>query len=115
MADGDWRFPVLCYNFCVSTETSVNSRTRARIVVRGIVQGVNFRWFTQRRASELGLDGYVRNAADGSVHVTVEGTRASIEQLLQALRVGPSAAVVESVHVEWHTPSGEFHRFEVRG
>lgn len=107
-------FPRLCYNFAVHTESQLNQRTRARVLVRGIVQGVNYRWFTQRRASELGLTGYVRNAPDGSVQVLVEGEREKIEQLLDALRVGPSAAVVESVNVEWHAPSGEFERFEVR-
>jgi acylphosphatase len=98
----------------VSTETNINQKTRAHVVVRGIVQGVNYRWFTQRRASDLGLTGYCRNAADGSVEITVEGARAQILQLLEALRIGPSAAVVESVQVEWHAPSGEFDSFEVR-
>ncbi len=98
----------------MSIETIVKQETRAQISVRGIVQGVNFRWFTQRRASDLSLTGFVRNAADGSVQIIVEGARATIEQLLEALRIGPSAAVVESVQVEWHAPSGEFDRFEVR-
>jgi acylphosphatase len=92
----------------------VAQRTRALITVRGIVQGVNYRWFTQRHASELHLTGYVRNLMDGSVQVVAEGPRAEIEQLLETLRAGPSAAVVESVDVEWHAPSGEFDRFEVR-
>src|SRR6187399_2682045 len=97
-----------------SINTSVGRKTRAHVTVRGIVQGVNYRWFAQRRASELQLTGYVRNAADGSVQATVEGERQVIERLVDALRVGPSAAVVESVQVEWHAPSGEFDRFEVR-
>lgn len=99
----------------MSIQTTDKNKTRAQIVVRGIVQGVNYRWFTQRRASDLGLTGFARNAADGSVQITLEGARELIEQLLEALRVGPSAAVVESVQVEWHAPSGEFDRFEVRG
>lgn len=98
----------------MSIKTSDKNRIRAQIVVRGIVQGVNYRWFTQRRASDLGLTGFARNAPDGSVQITLEGERERIEQLLEALRVGPSAAVVESVQVEWHAPSGEFDRFEVR-
>lgn len=98
----------------MTKEKQLLQNTRAQIVVRGIVQGVNFRWFTQRRASDLGLTGFVRNASDGSVQVTVEGARGAIEQLLEMLRMGPSAAVVESVQVEWHAPSGEFDRFEVR-
>jgi acylphosphatase len=106
-------FLYLCYNFAVSTQP-VKQKTRAQIVVRGIVQGVNYRWFTQRRAAELHLTGYVMNMPDGSVLVVAEGARDEIEILLDALRVGPSAAVVESVQVEWHAPSGEFDRFEVR-
>ncbi len=104
----------LCYNFAVSTKALAMQKTRANVVVRGIVQGVNYRWFTQRRASDLGLTGFVRNAPDGSVHATIEGTRENIEHLLDTLRVGPSAAVVESLDVAWHAPSGEFDRFEVR-
>lgn len=89
-------------------------KVQARITVRGIVQGVNYRWFTQRRASELNVMGYARNMPDGSVLVIAEGARAEIQQLVEALRVGPSAAVVENVQIEWRAPSGEFDRFEVR-
>ncbi len=103
----------MCYNFAVTTQ-SVQEKTRAEITVRGIVQGVNFRWFTQRRASELNLTGYVMNMPDGSVNAVVEGARSDIQELFETLRVGPSAAVVENVNVEWRAPSGEFDRFEVR-
>lgn len=89
-------------------------KTRAQISVRGIVQGVNYRWFTQRRADALHVTGYVCNMPDGSVFVVAEGPRIEIESLIESLRAGPSAAVVESVQVEWHAPSGEFDRFEVR-
>jgi acylphosphatase len=82
--------------------------------VRGLVQGVNYRWFTQRRAADLGLTGYVRNMPDGTVLAVIEGPREKIQTLLEALRLGPSSAVVENVDVEWHAPLGEFERFEVR-
>jgi acylphosphatase len=87
---------------------------RAQMTVRGIVQGVNYRWFAQRGANELGLTGYVRNMPDGTVLVVAEGSRAAIEQLVETLRRGPSAAVVENISVEWGAPQGEFERFEVR-
>jgi acylphosphatase len=106
--------PILCYNFHMTSESSGGTRVRASIRVRGIVQGVNYRWFTQRRAAALGLTGFVRNLPDGSVQVDVEGERASIQQLLEALRIGPAAAVVESVETAWHAPSGEYQQFEVR-
>ncbi len=79
-----------------------------------MVQGVNFRWYTQRRASDLGLTGFVRNLPDGSVEVVAEGPRSSLDSLLDFLHVGPSSAEVESVETRWSSPTGEFSRFEVR-
>ncbi len=90
----------------------MNARVTA--IVTGLVQGVNFRWFTQRRASELGLVGHVRNRSDGSVELIAEGPRDALERLLDAVRVGPASAVVENVQVDWDAPTGEFHRFEIR-
>lgn len=98
----------------MAIHSGIDAKVRAQITVRGIVQGVNYRWFAQRNASERGLTGYVRNMPDGSVQVVAEGQRAEIEQLIEALRVGPSAAVVESVTVDWNPPQGDFQRFEVR-
>jgi acylphosphatase len=83
-------------------------------IVTGIVQGVNFRWFTQRRAAGLGLVGYVQNRSDGSVEFIAEGTRDALERLLEVVRVGPASAVVENVDAQWHAPTGEYHRFEIR-
>lgn len=93
---------------------SAHPTARVTAIVTGLVQGVNFRWFTQRRASELGLVGYVRNHSDGSVEFVAEGLRDALERLLDAARVGPSSAVVENVQVKWEMPTGEFHRFEIR-
>ncbi|MBI5652813.1 MAG: acylphosphatase [Chloroflexi bacterium] len=87
---------------------------RLTAIVTGIVQGVNFRWFTQRRAAELGLVGYVRNRANGSVECVAEGSRDELARLLDAIRLGPSEAVVENVDARWTTSTGEFHRFEIR-
>jgi acylphosphatase len=91
-----------------------NDLSRVSGIVTGIVQGVNFRWFTQRRATELGLAGYVRNRSDGSVEFVAEGTRGDLERLLDTVRVGPSMAVVENVETQWSAPTGEFYRFDIR-
>ena len=93
----------------------VNSKNaRLHGTVTGVVQGVNFRWFTQRRASELGLVGWVRNRPDSSVEFVAEGSRDVLERLLDVVRMGPSTAVVENVDVQWSASTGEFHRFEIR-
>ncbi len=92
----------------------MSTNVRLTGIVTGLVQGVNFRWFTQRRGTELGLVGYVRNRADGSVEFVAEGTRDALERLLDAARVGPPAAVVENVEARWGVATGEFGRFEIR-
>lgn len=81
--------------------------------VRGLVQGVSFRYYTLHRARELGLSGFVRNLWDGSVEVVAEGPRKSLEQLLSWLHQGPPGADVDQVSVLWEQASGKFGRFEV--
>ncbi len=91
-----------------------SQNVRLQGIVTGVVQGVNFRWYTQRRASDLGLVGWVRNRPDGSVEFVAEGARIDLERLLDFVRIGPSMAVVENVEVQWSAATGEFHHFEIR-
>jgi len=72
---------------------------RCRVVVRGRVQGVGFRWFVRERARALGLAGSVANRADGSVEVQAEGDQAAIDSFLDHLRAGPAGAQVLGVDV----------------
>ena len=90
------------------------AQRRLEAVVHGRVQGVSFRFYTQRRAVELGLTGYVRNRWDGTVQVIAEGRQAELEELLAFLRVGPRSALVTEVNIRWTAPSSGFERFEVR-
>ena len=62
------------------TDTKTSERIEATI--RGTVQGVGFRWFIVRRASDLGLVGWTSNEPDGSVKVVAEGSPAALDQLL---------------------------------
>jgi acylphosphatase len=70
---------------------------RLRVVVRGRVQGVGFRWFVQQSADSLGLAGWVRNTPHGSVELEAEGSAPEVEQLRAMLREGPPRARVEAV------------------
>lgn len=90
------------------------AEARLQAIVHGRVQGVNFRYYTQRRARELGLTGYVRNVWDGTVEAVAEGQRSDLEELLAFLRTGPRAAFVTRVDVQWPAPTGDFDHFEVR-
>lgn len=83
-----------------------------RAIVRGRVQGVNFRSFVATRARFLGLVGYARNLADGrAVEVVAEGPREALEQLLEYLREGPRSSRVGSVELEWGEATGSFRDF----
>jgi acylphosphatase len=82
-------------------------------IVRGRVQGVSFRHYTQLYARELGLTGWVRNLPDGTVEVTAEGTREALEQLLAFLNQGPQGArVVHLIH-RWNLASNQFDDFHI--
>ncbi len=63
---------------------------RARLYVRGRVQGVGFRWWTRSRALELGLVGHARNTADGRVEVVAQGSPGAVDALEGLLREQPS-------------------------
>ncbi len=84
-----------------------------RIIIRGRVQGVNFRTFTARYATSLGLTGRVRNLADSSVEVQAEGERNLLEQLVERLEAGPTAARVEKVETTWSAYSGKHTDFRI--
>ncbi len=65
--------------------------------VEGRVQGVGFRYFVVRRASELGLRGWTRNLYDGSVEVAAAGPEPALDALENAISSGPPHARVTGV------------------
>jgi acylphosphatase len=79
--------------------------------VTGRVQGVGFRWWTQRIGRELGLGGHVRNLPDGSVEVHARGPAEAMEAFERALTQGPPAArvdFVQPVDPDSRTPADQF-------
>lgn len=88
----------------------------ARFLVRGLVQGVGFRWFVARHARGLGLRGYARNLPDGAVEVVAGGADASVLGRLEALLArGPDLSRVEAV--ERHDEPDDFvttRSFDIR-
>ncbi len=83
-------------------------------IVKGLVQGVGYRFFVIRRAELLGLTGWVKNLPDGTVEVVAEGDRELLEELIKELWRGPSAAQVTDVIINWERYTGEFKNFDVR-
>ena len=88
------------------------ARLQAR--VHGAVQGVGYRFVARREALTLGLVGYVRNLADGTVEVGAEGAVPDLEAFLQRLQRGPSEAEVQWVDSSWTEATGVFTDFQIR-
>ena len=87
---------------------------RLEATVRGRVHGVGYRYFVIARAMRLGLTGWVSNEQDGSVRVVAEGPRPHLDDLLEALREGPPAALVEHVLHDWLPYTGSWSDFGIR-
>jgi len=89
------------------SEDAQPDRTLLRTVVRGRVQGVGFRAWTQHQAQLHDLEGWVRNLRDGSVEAMFAGPLGRIELVLKALREGPHGSEVEAVE-EYPATAEEF-------
>jgi acylphosphatase len=85
---------------------------RARVIVRGRVQGVFFRDSVRGLAREAGVAGSIRNRDDGAVEAVFEGAPEDVSRLLDYCRSGPPGAQVESVEELEEAPRGE-HGFAV--
>jgi acylphosphatase len=93
------------------SEGGAQPRVARRFHIAGRVQGVYFRAFTQQRAREIGVVGWVRNLADGRVECVAAGSMSQLERLRAVLAAGPSGArVVEVVEEPWlaHLDREEF-------
>ncbi|WP_296028007.1 acylphosphatase [uncultured Aggregatibacter sp.] len=86
---------------------------KKRFRIYGHVQGVGFRYFTWKQALKIGVTGFVRNLADGSVEVVAVGSESQIDTLNAWLQHGPCTAIVDDVFVEDYLGDKEFTAFQV--
>lgn len=87
---------------------------RVRAIVSGRVQGVFFRAFVAKKATLLGLNGYVHNIPGGrAIEVQAEGDRLQLEKLVDYLRIGPPSAKVEKVTTDWAEYTGKYGQFSI--
>jgi acylphosphatase len=82
--------------------------------VSGRVQGVGFRYSTERQAYRLRLTGWVRNLPDGDVEILAEAEETTLQELLEWCRRGPPSARVAKVQASWSAATGEFPDFRTR-
>ena len=86
---------------------------RRRVLVRGFVQGVGFRYATAAAARSRGLSGWVRNRADGRVEAVFEGERDAIDAMTSWCEQGPRGAEVDEIEVFAEPPEG-LDRFDIQ-
>ncbi len=87
---------------------------RIRLVVRGIVQGVGFRYSMQHVARGAGATGWVRNLANGSVEAEVQGDAAAVESVVDWAATGPRGGAVDGVAMTELSPVDAEVGFEIR-
>ena len=84
-----------------------------KFIISGEVQGVGYRFFTQRVAARHQVTGYVRNLPDGSVEALAEGASENVEGFRNDLAAGPSHARVEHVEELSLEPTGRYPSFRI--
>ncbi len=84
------------------------------IKISGRVQGVGFRYYTQKQARAFELNGWVKNTVDGGVLVMVQGEEAVIKTFIDYLWIGPTLSQVRNVTAAQMQVIQEFTNFEVR-
>ena len=89
-------------------------KKRVRAIIKGRVQGVNFRMETWRAAEDIGVYGWVRNKADGNVEALIEGDSAKVDEMIEWCGQGPPIAQVTDVEVTEEPYDGDFRDFSVR-
>ncbi|MFT5511934.1 MAG: acylphosphatase [Bacteroidia bacterium] len=87
---------------------------RVQITITGRVQGVFFRHYTEKKAIELGLVGYVMNQRNGTVFVDVQGDTESLKTMTDWCHEGSPISHVEEVTTETAELDVHFNRFEIK-
>ncbi|MEO8448068.1 MAG: acylphosphatase [bacterium] len=73
---------------------------RVKIIVKGLVQGVGYRYFCSKMAQEFNINGYAKNLADGSVEIEAVGSKSMMNEFISALKRGPVNSNVKLISVE---------------
>jgi acylphosphatase len=84
-----------------------------KFIISGVVQGVGYRFFTQRAAAEHQIVGYVRNLRNGDVEVVAEGEPQQMEDFKRKLMEGPRSSVVKNVEEIVLEPTGNYSSFRI--
>ncbi len=85
-----------------------------KAIATGKVQGVCYRMYTQQKARQLGVKGYVRNLRNGDVEIVATGEETAVDVLTKWVESGSPSAVVSNVQAEVITDVEDFQDFAIR-
>jgi len=91
----------------------MNQAKRIHVLYSGNVQGVGFRFVTERLALKMDLTGFVKNLPNGNVEMICEGEKRRLDEFLEAIKENMYGYISDS-RVEWEPAQGEFSSFEIR-
>jgi acylphosphatase len=91
----------------------MNQTERIHVLYSGNVQGVGFRFITERIARGMALTGFVRNLSNGNVEIVCEGSKTRLEEFLGSINENMRGYIGDS-RVKWEPSRGEFSTFEIR-
>ncbi|MCB9242941.1 MAG: acylphosphatase [Ignavibacteriales bacterium] len=86
---------------------------KAKIIVKGFVQGVGYRYFCYKKASEYELTGYAKNLFNGEVEVEVEGEEYLILGFIKELKIGPMRSNVKMVDYVFENYENKYDEFKM--
>jgi acylphosphatase len=92
----------------------MTNKTQIKVVIKGLVQGVFYRVHTKNTADKLGIKGYVRNLANGSVEAVFEGDQPVVDQMIDWCHKGPEMSRVDHVQTQEIKTLSDFKIFEIR-
>jgi acylphosphatase len=87
-------------------------KASAKVIVKGMVQGVGYRAFAYYLAQSFKLDGFVKNLPNGNVGIEVEGNKEDILEFIERLKTD-SPGYVEEVKIDWDQYRGKFSGFHI--
>jgi len=93
------------------SDAKPTDRCRRRVLISGLVQDVWFRATTAKQAVRAGVDGWVRNLADGRVEAVLEGSADAVNEMIDFCSRGPEMARVDQIDIAEETPENlkSFH------
>jgi len=103
-------------NFRRSNNSNPNDegKTSVRLLIKGKVQGVYFRFNMQEVAKKNHVVGWVRNLPDGNVESFIEGKEVDVNLVVEWSKVGPASARVDDVKMDYGQYTGNYNDFIIR-